>query len=91
MFMRFVPREGTALACEQLELESRRISAPNEVIEGLDFEEDQVDQEEGVVEDVVLGDREDVDGEVFFLCGDGSVGTTLERGGVHGPVALVAE
>jgi hypothetical protein len=87
----FVPREGTALAREQLELESKRVGAPDEVMEGLDFEEDQADQEEGVVEDVVLGEGEDVDGEVFFLCCDESAGTVLQGKWVHGPVALVTE
>jgi hypothetical protein len=58
----FVPREGTALGREQLELVSKQIGAPDEVMEGLEFEEDEVDQEEGVVEDMVLGEGEDVDG-----------------------------
>jgi hypothetical protein len=88
---RFVPREGTALAHEQLELESKQVGAPDEVMEGLDFEEDQTDQEEGVVEDVVWGEGEDVDGEVFFLCCDESAGTVLQGRGVHGSVALVTE
>jgi hypothetical protein len=87
----FIPREGTALAREQLELESKHIGALDEVMEGLDFEEDQVDQEEGVVEDVVLGEGEEVDGDIFFLCCDGSVGTALQGRGVHGPVTLVTE
>jgi len=87
----FIPREGTALAREQLELESKCIGAPDEVMEGLDFEVDQVDQEEGVVEDVVLGEGEEVDGEIFFLCCDRSAGTALQGRWVHGPVTLVAE
>ena len=88
---RFIPRNGTALAREQFELESKRIGAPDEVMEGLDFEEDEVDQEEGVVDDVVLGEGEEVDGDIFFLCSDGSAGTALQGRGVHGPVTLVTE
>jgi hypothetical protein len=67
----FVPREGTELAHKQLELEYKHVGTPDEVMEGLDFEEDQVDLEEGVVENVALGEDEDVDGD------DGSVGTVL--------------
>ena len=88
---RFVPREGTELAHEQLELESKCVGAPDEVLEGLDFEEDQVDLEEGVVENVALGEDEDEDGDIFFLCDDRSTGTALQWGGVHGPVTLVTE
>jgi hypothetical protein len=40
---------------------------------------------------MVLGEGEDVDGEVFFLCHNYSMGTALEGRGVHGPVALVPE
>jgi hypothetical protein len=79
------------LGHEQLELESKWIGVLDEVMEGLEFEEDQVDQEEGVVKDMVLGEGEDVDGEVFFLCHNYSMGTALEGRGVHGPVALVPE
>jgi len=43
---RFVPRPGTGLADEQLVKESARESVPNEEMEGLDFEEDEVDHDE---------------------------------------------
>jgi len=52
---RFIPRVGTALAFEQLELEAGRVGVPDEVMEGEDFEEDAVDQDKGDVEDVELG------------------------------------
>lgn len=53
---RFIPRVGTALAFEQLELEAGRVGVPDEVMEGEDFEEDVVDQDEGDVADVELGE-----------------------------------
>ena len=49
---------GTSLATEQLEIEAKRVGVPDEVMEGADFEEDGVDQDEGDVEDVDLGERE---------------------------------
>ena len=54
---RFVPRPGTELALEQLGRESERETAPDEEMEGLDFEEDEVDRDEGDVEDVALADE----------------------------------
>jgi hypothetical protein len=57
----FVPRLGTELAQEQLERECARETAPNEEMEGLDFEEDEVDLDEGDVEDVALADEIGVD------------------------------
>src|SRR5882762_1246570 len=54
---RFVPRTGTELAREQLGRESTRENVPDEAMEGLDFEEDEGDREEGDVEDVVLADE----------------------------------
>ena len=46
---------GTELAREQAEIESRREGVPDEVMEGLDFEEDDVDRDEGDVEDIDFG------------------------------------
>ena len=51
---RFIPRPGTELATQQLEIESKRVGVPDEPMEGLDFEEDEMDGKEGTVEDVVL-------------------------------------
>ena len=51
---RFIPRPGTELATQQLEIESKRVGVPDEPMEGLDFQEDEMDGEEGTVEDVVL-------------------------------------
>ena len=51
---RFIPRPGTELAMQQLEIESKQVGVPDELMEGLDFEEDEMDGEEGTVEDVVL-------------------------------------
>jgi hypothetical protein len=58
---RFVPRPGMGLADEQLVKESARESVPNEKMEGLDFEEDEVDHDEGDVEDIALADEMRVD------------------------------
>jgi hypothetical protein len=55
---RFIPTIGTALFAEQAALERERAGGPDEVMEGLDVEEDPVDQDEGEVEDVALGDAE---------------------------------
>jgi len=49
---------GTDLAIEQLEIEAKHVGVPDEVMEGEDFEEDGVDQDEGDVEDVDLGEEE---------------------------------
>ena len=43
----FVPRSGTLLVEEQLRLELERTVEPDVPMEGLDFNEDAVDQEEG--------------------------------------------
>ena len=51
---RFVPRPGTELAVQQLEVESKRVGLPNEPMEGIDFEEDAMDGKDGDVEDVLL-------------------------------------
>ena len=51
---RFVPRPGTELAAQQLEVESKQVGLPDEPMEGIDFEEDAVDGEDGDVEDVLL-------------------------------------
>ena len=51
---RFVPRPGTELARQQLEVELKRVGKPDESMEGLDFEENGVDQEDGDVEEVAL-------------------------------------
>ena len=51
---RFIPRPGTELVTQQLEIESKRVGVPDEPMEGLDFQEDEMDGEEGTVEDVVL-------------------------------------
>ena len=52
---RFIPHLGTELAREQAEIESRREGVPDEIMEGLDFEEEDVDKEEGEVEDIDFG------------------------------------
>ena len=49
------------LALEQLGRESVRETAPDEEMEGLYFEEDEVDHDEGDVEDVALADKMGVD------------------------------
>jgi len=41
---------GTELAKAQAEIESRQEGVPDEVMEGLDFEEEDVDKDEGDVE-----------------------------------------
>ena len=51
---RFVPRPGTELVAQQLEVESKRVGLPDEPMEGIDFEEDAADGEDGDVEDVLL-------------------------------------
>jgi len=56
---RFTPRPGTELEREQAEIEMRRVGVPDEVMEGLDFEEEG-DRDEGEVDDVVLGEQEAV-------------------------------
>lgn len=53
----FVPHLGTTLGNEQLEIKAWRVGLSGEVMEGLDLEEEG-DQDEGEVEDVILGDRE---------------------------------
>jgi transposase InsO family protein len=58
---RFIPRLGTELAREQAEIESRREGVADEIMEGLDFEEEEVDKEEGEVEDIDFG-RDDLGG-----------------------------
>jgi hypothetical protein len=55
---RFVPRPGTELEREQAEIERSWVGAPDEVMEGLDFEEEDGDRDEGEVDDVVLGEQE---------------------------------
>ena len=55
---RFVPRPGTILANEQMEIEMNQVGAPDEVMEGLYFEEEDDDRDEGDVEDVDLGEKE---------------------------------
>jgi len=60
---RFIPRPGKELEREQAEIEMTRVGVPDEVMEGLDFEEGEGDQDEGEVDDVVLGEQE-VIGEV---------------------------
>jgi hypothetical protein len=59
---RFIPRPGTELEHEQIKIEMNRVGVPDEVMEGLDFEEEE-DQDEGEVDDIVLGE-EVVVGEV---------------------------
>jgi hypothetical protein len=54
---RFIPRPGTELEREQAKIEMSRVGAPDEVMEGLDFEEEG-DRDEGEVDDVVLGEQE---------------------------------
>lgn len=61
---RFVPRPGTILANEQIDIEMSRVGVPDEVMEGLDFEEEEEDRDEGEVEDVDLGEEEFDDEEV---------------------------
>ena len=51
---RFVPRPGTELVAQQLEVESKRVGLPDEPMEGIDFKEDAADGEDGDVEDVLL-------------------------------------
>jgi hypothetical protein len=51
----FIPRSGTELVRELAEIESRREGVPDEIMEGLDFEEEDVDKEEGEVEDIDFG------------------------------------
>ena len=51
---RFVPWPGTELWREQMKIEMLREGAPDEVMEGLD-PEDEADKDEGDVEDVELG------------------------------------
>jgi hypothetical protein len=41
-----------------------RVGIPDEVMEGLDFEEEEGDWEEGEVDDIVLGEQEIV-GEMY--------------------------
>jgi hypothetical protein len=55
---RFIPRLGTKLECEQAEIERNRVGVPDEVMEGLDFEEEDGDRDKGEVDDVVLGEQE---------------------------------
>ncbi|KAJ7060417.1 hypothetical protein C8F01DRAFT_1084159 [Mycena amicta] len=58
---RFVPRVGTALFEEQTAMELDRAGGPDEVMEGVDIEEEEPEddsREEGEVEDVVLGEGE---------------------------------
>ena len=55
---RFIPRPGTELEREQAEIEMTRVGVPDEVMEGLDFEEEEGDRDEGEVDDVVLGEQE---------------------------------
>ena len=49
-----MPRPGTELWQEQMKIEMLREGAPDEVMEGLD-PEDEADKDEGDVEDVELG------------------------------------
>ena len=51
---RFVPRPGTELSVQQLEVESKQVGLPDEPMEGIDFEEDAADGEDGDVKDVLL-------------------------------------
>ena len=51
---RFMPRPGTELWREQMKIEMLREGAPDEVMEGLD-PEDEADKDEGDVKDVELG------------------------------------
>ena len=39
---------------QQLEVESKQVGLPDELMEGIDFEEDDVDGKDGDVEDVLL-------------------------------------
>lgn len=58
---RFVPRVGTELAQEQMEIEAKRVGVPDEIMEGLDFEEEEGDWDKGEVEDVILGEGESLE------------------------------
>ncbi|KAJ7512006.1 hypothetical protein B0H11DRAFT_1953836 [Mycena galericulata] len=58
---RFNPRMGTALFEEQTKLEIGRTGGPDEVMEGIDLEQGPEDEDEGEVEDVVLGEGELLD------------------------------
>ena len=51
---RFTPRPRTLLAEEQMQLEFGRVAEPDVPMEGVTFDEDVVDQEEGEVDDVML-------------------------------------
>jgi len=55
---RFIPRPGTELEHEQIEIEMGRVGIPDEVMEGLDYEEEEGDRDEGEVDDIVLGEGE---------------------------------
>ena len=55
---RFIPRPGTELEREQIEIEMGRVGIPDEVMEGLDYEEEEGDWDEGEVDDIVLGEGE---------------------------------
>jgi hypothetical protein len=61
---RFIPRPGTELERKQIEIEMDRVGIPDEVMEGLDFEEEEGDRDEGEVDDIVLGEQEIV-GEMY--------------------------
>jgi hypothetical protein len=93
---RFIPKFGTELFSEQAVLEMERAGRPDEVMEGLDIEDEEErpeDDDEGEVEDVTLGEGELSRGVVEALgdADDGSAGTALHAGGVHGPATLVAD
>ena len=55
---RFIPRPGTDLEREQIKIKMDRVGILDEVMEGLDFEEEEGDQDEGEVDDIVLGELE---------------------------------
>jgi hypothetical protein len=55
---RFIPRPGTELEREQMEIEMSRVGALDEIMEGLDLEEEEGDRDEGEVEDIILGEQE---------------------------------
>jgi hypothetical protein len=54
----FIPRPRMELECKQIEIEMDRVGIPDEVMEELDFEEEEGDRDEGEVDDIVLGEQE---------------------------------
>jgi hypothetical protein len=55
---RFIPRPGTELECEQIKIKMSRVGVPDEIMEGLDLEEEEGGRDEGEVEDIILGEQE---------------------------------